>query len=213
MRNTQESDRWGFVWQGKQYEGLVTFFLEVLWGHGGEWIDPQTRTVHLDEPEASVALTFMVDLIGNESPPGVTTYTEEETRNLFQSGRAVFLRNWLYVWRLAIRAAASGGTRLHSRRWCMRLNRQSAAASGAGVSRYRALPGTPKRRGVWSSSSRGLNRWPRSGSAGPHPRAQKPGPSEFLPNPSECASSSRDSGIRAGLRHSPAMAKRCIHRP
>src|SRR5262245_17271947 len=25
-------NRWGFLWQGKQYEGLVTVFLEVLWG-------------------------------------------------------------------------------------------------------------------------------------------------------------------------------------
>jgi multiple sugar transport system substrate-binding protein len=96
----QSPDRWGFLWQGKQYEGLITFFLEVLWGHGGEWIDPQTRAVHLDEPEAIRALTFMVDLIGDASPPGVTTYIEEDTRNLFQNGHAVFLRNWLYVWRL-----------------------------------------------------------------------------------------------------------------
>jgi multiple sugar transport system substrate-binding protein len=28
------------------------------------------------------------------------TYTEEETRNLFQSGRGVFMRNWFYVWPL-----------------------------------------------------------------------------------------------------------------
>jgi multiple sugar transport system substrate-binding protein len=96
----QSPDRWGFLWQGKQYEGLITFFLEVLWGHGGEWIDPQTRAVHLDEPEAVKALTFMVDMIGDVSPPGVTTYIEEDTRNLFQNGHAVFLRNWLYVWRL-----------------------------------------------------------------------------------------------------------------
>ena len=34
------------------------------------------------------------------SPPGVTTYKEEESRRLFQDGRAVFLRNWSYVWRL-----------------------------------------------------------------------------------------------------------------
>ncbi len=93
-------DRWGFVWQGKQYEGLVCFFLEVLWGYGGEWIAPDTRSVHLDEPEAARALRFVAGLVGDISPPGVTSYTEEETRTLFQNGHSVFLRNWLYVWRL-----------------------------------------------------------------------------------------------------------------
>lgn len=34
------------------------------------------------------------------SPPGVTAYKEDESRRLFQDGRAVFLRNWSYVWRL-----------------------------------------------------------------------------------------------------------------
>jgi multiple sugar transport system substrate-binding protein len=101
-RENKVSNRWTFVWQGKQYEGLVTFFLEVLWGYGGDWIDPQTRAVHLDEHEASLALNFMVNLIRERmSPPGVTTYSEEETRNLFQSGHALFLRNWLYVWELS----------------------------------------------------------------------------------------------------------------
>ena len=96
----QSPDRWGFVWQGKQYEGLVTCFLEIVWGHGGEWIDAETREVRLDEPAAVDALQFMVDLIGDLSPPGTSTYTEEETRTIFRSGRAVFLRNWLYVWGL-----------------------------------------------------------------------------------------------------------------
>jgi multiple sugar transport system substrate-binding protein len=93
-------DRWGFLWQGKQYEGLVTVFLEILWGHGGEWIDPDTRTVLLDQPEALRALLFLTESIGSISPPAVTTYIEEDTRNLFQNGRSVFLRNWPYVWTL-----------------------------------------------------------------------------------------------------------------
>jgi multiple sugar transport system substrate-binding protein len=53
--------------------------------------------VWLDTPEARAALQFMVDTIGSISPPGVTTYVEEDTRSIFQNGRAVFLRNWMYV--------------------------------------------------------------------------------------------------------------------
>jgi trehalose/maltose transport system substrate-binding protein len=92
--------RWGFLWQGKQYEGLITVFLEVLWGYGGDWIDASTREVLLDRPEALQALRFLMRSIGTISPPAVTTYIEEDTRNLFQNDRAIFLRNWPYVWRL-----------------------------------------------------------------------------------------------------------------
>jgi multiple sugar transport system substrate-binding protein len=96
-------DLWGFAWQGKQYEGLVCGFLEVLEGHGGYWVDPNTLTVGLDRPEAVAALTFLVRCVRDArvSPPGVTTYQEEESRRLFQDGRAVFLRSWPYAWRLA----------------------------------------------------------------------------------------------------------------
>jgi multiple sugar transport system substrate-binding protein len=97
-------ERWGYVWQGKQYEGLVCDFLEVLNGFGGFWIDERTFEVGLDRPEAAAALEFLAGTCAGRdpiSPPGVTTYQEEESRRLFQDGRAVFLRNWPYVWRLA----------------------------------------------------------------------------------------------------------------
>ena len=93
-------DRYGFLWQGKQYEGLVTVYLETLWGFGGDWIDSETRRVFLDSPEALEALEFLRKAIGTISPPAVTTYAEEETRLLFQNDRSVFLRNWPYVWTL-----------------------------------------------------------------------------------------------------------------
>jgi multiple sugar transport system substrate-binding protein len=95
----QNAGRMGYLWQGKQYEGLVTNYLEVLWGYGGDWISSD-RLVLLDRPEAVEALRFLTSSIGTVSPRGVVTYSEEETRNLFQSGHAAFLRNWFYVWPL-----------------------------------------------------------------------------------------------------------------
>jgi multiple sugar transport system substrate-binding protein len=95
---------WGFVWQGSQYEGLVCTYLEVLRGHGGFWVDARTLEVGLDRREAVEAADFLVRSragAGAISPPGVTAYKEEESRRLFQDGRAVFLRNWPYAWRLA----------------------------------------------------------------------------------------------------------------
>ena len=103
-RKFQTADRWGFLWQGKQYEGLICSFLEVLWGFGGDWIRAETGEVVLDRPEAIRALQFLKDTVGAVSPAGVTGYIEEDTRQLFQAGRAVFLRNWAYVWTLMQRS-------------------------------------------------------------------------------------------------------------
>ncbi|HEY9668675.1 MAG TPA: ABC transporter substrate-binding protein [Coleofasciculaceae cyanobacterium] len=92
---------WGYLWQGRQYEGVSAMFVEVLEGFGGFWVNPDTLEVGLDQPQAIEAVEFLRNTITKGiSPRGVTTYGEEETRQLFQSGGAVFLRNWPYVWKL-----------------------------------------------------------------------------------------------------------------
>jgi len=90
----------GFVWQGKQYEGLVCNVLEQIWSRGGETMEGDR--VALDGPPAREALQFMKDLIASEgiSPALVTTAEEEATRRLFGEGRAIFMRNWPYAWTL-----------------------------------------------------------------------------------------------------------------
>ena len=100
---------WGYVWQGKQYEGLAAMFVEILKGSGAFWIAPETLEVGLDRPEAIEAVNFLVSTITKGiSPPGVTTYGEDETRLLFQNGRTVFLRNWPYVFALASDSPIAG---------------------------------------------------------------------------------------------------------
>lgn len=95
----QKATKWGYVWQGAQYEGLPAMFVEILQGFGGFWINPETNEVGLDQPEAIKAVEFLRSVIEQKiSPPGVTTYREEDTRRLFISGEVAFLRNWPYVW-------------------------------------------------------------------------------------------------------------------
>lgn len=93
--------QWGYVWQGRQYEGVAAMFIEVLEGNGGFWVNPQNKEVGLNRPEAIDALKFLRTTIDKGiSPSGVSTYQEEEARLLFQSGNTVFMRNWPYAWAL-----------------------------------------------------------------------------------------------------------------
>ncbi len=93
----------GFVWQGAQYEGLVVNFLEFAGASGGIQLQHETGGVRVASNANLKALRFMRDLIWEYeiSPP--STYTEmqeEEVRTFFQSGNAMYERNWPYAWTL-----------------------------------------------------------------------------------------------------------------
>jgi multiple sugar transport system substrate-binding protein len=88
----------GYVWQGRQYEGLNCNAFEAIWGHGGQVMDAQGRLT-LETEQARAGLAWLRGLIESGiSPPGVTSAAEEEARRVFQSGQAVFMRNWPYAW-------------------------------------------------------------------------------------------------------------------
>lgn len=88
----------GWLWQGKQYEGLVCNVYEAIWGHGGASMNGG-RLALQTEP-ARRALTFLRDTVNRGlSPRNVLSAAEEESRRAFQSGRAAFMRNWPYAWR------------------------------------------------------------------------------------------------------------------
>ena len=89
----------GYVWQGRQYEGLSCVFLEIMDGFGGEWYAPQTSAIGLDEPAGTAAATWLQHLIESGiSPRAVTNYAESESLQSFKSGESAFMRNWPYAW-------------------------------------------------------------------------------------------------------------------
>ncbi len=89
---------WGYVWQGQPYEGLTCDALEWIVSHGGGSIVEPSGAVTVDNPATIAALRMAKSWIGDISPASVLFAREEESRAIFQSGDAVFLRNWPYVW-------------------------------------------------------------------------------------------------------------------
>lgn len=92
---------WGFVWQGRAYEGLTCDALEWVASHNGGTIVNADGDVTIDNPQAIEALERASGWVDTISPRAVLNYTEEEARGVFQSGNALFMRNWPYAWSLA----------------------------------------------------------------------------------------------------------------
>ena len=100
-RNLQNSKKvpWGYVWQGRQYEGLSCVYLEMIDGYGGDWFNPDLGTFGLDEKPGVQAAQWLTNLIKERiSPEAVTNYAESETLQSFKSGDSAFMRNWPYAW-------------------------------------------------------------------------------------------------------------------
>ena len=95
----QDPDLNGFVWQGRQYEGLSCAFLEMLRAFGGQWLDPGSGEPQLDSPDALRTAAWMKDLLRRDlSPQAVTNYAESDVLQVFKAGDSALMRNWPYAW-------------------------------------------------------------------------------------------------------------------
>jgi multiple sugar transport system substrate-binding protein len=105
---TNPPERYGIVFQGMQYEGLVCNYLEYLWGAGGTVLD-RTGNVDLDSRENVLALAFMKKMIeSNYAPKSVITFQEQHALEFFEKGRALFMRNWPYAWNILSTSSLRG---------------------------------------------------------------------------------------------------------
>jgi multiple sugar transport system substrate-binding protein len=93
-------ERYGIVFQGMQYEGLVCNYLEHLWGAGGTVLDEEGNA-HLGTRENIMALEFMKKIIDeNWAPKAVLTFQEQHALEFFEKGNALMMRNWPYAWKV-----------------------------------------------------------------------------------------------------------------
>jgi multiple sugar transport system substrate-binding protein len=98
----EREDMAAFVGQGARYEGMVVNYLEYLWSAGGDLFNADRSEVVFGTGDATrTALDFMIGgLDSGFFAPGYNTMQEEEARNEFQFGNAVFMRNWPYAFTL-----------------------------------------------------------------------------------------------------------------
>jgi multiple sugar transport system substrate-binding protein len=88
---------WGYVWQGRQYEGLSCVYVEMLSAFGGRWL--MGDQPELDSTAALAATDWLRNLVTQGiTPPTVANMAEPEALQAFQAGDAAFMRNWPYAW-------------------------------------------------------------------------------------------------------------------
>jgi multiple sugar transport system substrate-binding protein len=101
--------KFGFVFQGAEYEGGVCNECEYIWTNGGDILDPDDPSkVIIESPESVAGFATARSMIDDGvAPTAVTTYKEDESHAAFIGGDAVFLRNWPYVYALLSDPTAS----------------------------------------------------------------------------------------------------------
>jgi len=102
-RATGIKDFWGFVWEGAAWEGLTYTALEWQASSGGGHIIEPDGTISVNNPGTIAALERAKGWIGTISPPGIIAYRMEDVLNVWQSGRAAFMREWPYAYAMGNR--------------------------------------------------------------------------------------------------------------
>ncbi len=94
----KEGTKFGYVAQGKQYEGLVCNAVEFISAYGGAVVDGDGN-ITINSPETIKGLTVMKEIFSSDFiPNNMTTFQEPESDTAFIEGQSVFIRNWPYQW-------------------------------------------------------------------------------------------------------------------
>jgi multiple sugar transport system substrate-binding protein len=97
-----------YAGQFQKYEGLTVNFAEAVNSAGGVVTDTDGAP-DVDTPAARKGLDFLAGSFKDGTiAKEAITYQEEDSRQAFQSGKLIFLRNWPYVYSLAQKSKVAG---------------------------------------------------------------------------------------------------------
>jgi multiple sugar transport system substrate-binding protein len=89
------------VWSWAQQEAAICDFTALVAGNGGKTVDDKGNPA-FNNPQGVGALNWMVKTLDDGiSNPASISSVEDDVRNVFSSGKAVFAVNWLYMYDLA----------------------------------------------------------------------------------------------------------------
>ncbi|WP_274557011.1 ABC transporter substrate-binding protein [Streptomyces spiramyceticus] len=92
----------GYAGQFLPYEGLAVNVTEAVHSAGGSFLGDEGERVTVDSAAARAGLGFLARGVRDGwIPQEALRFKEEESRQAFQNGRLLFLRNWPYVYSAA----------------------------------------------------------------------------------------------------------------
>ena len=96
----------GYAGQFLPYEGLTVNAAEAVYSAGGSILDQEGALVAVDSAAAREGIGFLARGVREGwIPKAALTYKEEESKQAFQDGHLLFLRNWPYAY---VSASAKG---------------------------------------------------------------------------------------------------------
>ncbi|HQY91707.1 ABC transporter substrate-binding protein [Caldilinea sp.] len=148
-------DFWGYVWQGAPYEGLTCNALEWVYSSGGGTIVSPEKVITINNDAAAGSLDRAYGWIGKISPPGVTSFKEEDSRAVWHGGNAAFMRNWPYAYGLSEGEDSAVAGKFDATALPGAEAGMSAATLGGwqvGVSKYSKNPEAAAKLALWLTS-------------------------------------------------------------
>jgi multiple sugar transport system substrate-binding protein len=99
VAQSKAQTKYGYVFQGADYEGATCNYMEFLADEGGTVLNKTATKSTLNSKAAVSALAFEQSLVkSGVSPAASSTYQETQAMNTFSAGQSLFLRNWDYAY-------------------------------------------------------------------------------------------------------------------